>query len=142
MSFDWSHNLQVAQELAEQAKNAPPALQEARYRASISRAYYAVFCKARYHLKRYDKKKEPHPPCNSKGDFVSTHEYVIDTFENSFDDKDHNSIGDTLDTMLKYRRRADYEYNPPMLRLLPIAVKDTLNMAEVALATLNRLQKK
>ena len=45
MSFDWSEYLKLAQELAGQTGN--PASQEARLRAAVSRAYYAVFCISR-----------------------------------------------------------------------------------------------
>lgn len=35
MSFDWSQYFDVSRELAEQARNAPVPLQEARFRACI-----------------------------------------------------------------------------------------------------------
>jgi hypothetical protein len=42
MHFNWLYYLEVAQELTDQAKDALPELQEAKCRAAISRAYYAV----------------------------------------------------------------------------------------------------
>lgn len=50
MSFDWSQYFDVSRELADQARNAPAPLQEARLRLSISRAYYALFGQARNYI--------------------------------------------------------------------------------------------
>jgi hypothetical protein len=67
MSFDWSQYVDVAKELYEQAKTAPQPLQEAKFRASISRAYYAVFGKARDQLRRRDRIAEPRPMLDTHG---------------------------------------------------------------------------
>lgn len=45
MSFDWSQYFQLALELIKESDE--PASEEAKSRAAISRAYYAVFCRAR-----------------------------------------------------------------------------------------------
>jgi uncharacterized protein (UPF0332 family) len=108
MGFDWSYYLEVAQELTDQAKEAPPELQEAKYRAAISRAYYAAFGSARDHLRYTERKKEPAYTPN-------IHEYVIQTFLNHLDsdgqhpDPDGESIGDHLMTMRKERNAVDYD---------------------------------
>jgi len=49
MTFDWSEYLKLAQELAGQTVS--PANEEAKLRSSVSRAYYAAFCKARNYLR-------------------------------------------------------------------------------------------
>lgn len=72
MSFDWSEYVDIAQELAIQAKSNSPH-QEAKQRASMSRAYYAVFGKARDHLGRYDKIREPNPLVDSNGNRINIH---------------------------------------------------------------------
>ncbi len=58
MSFNWSEYLNLAQELA--GRSTEPPNQEARLRSSISRAYYAAFCKARNYLlgKKYPVPRE------------------------------------------------------------------------------------
>ncbi len=58
MSFDWSQYFDVSRELADQARNAPAPLQEARLRSSISRAYYALFGQARNYLRKHDRIRE------------------------------------------------------------------------------------
>ena len=49
MSFDWSNYLDLAREL--QRQGAIHSSKEAELRSSISRAYYAAFCKARNYLR-------------------------------------------------------------------------------------------
>lgn len=141
MSFDWSQYLDVAQELAEQAKKAPFPLQEARYRASISRAYYAVFGKARNHLRHYDKLQEPNPLIGSKGERINIHQYVRENFTSS-SDEERREVGLTLDRMIQNRNIADYDLNHIMLKNLSFTVQVSLKWTKEALATLNRLQKK
>src|SRR2546430_464765 len=48
MRFDWSDFLELARELGQPGAMRPR--EEARLRTAISRAYYAVFCRARNHL--------------------------------------------------------------------------------------------
>jgi hypothetical protein len=140
MSFDWSQYLDVAQKLAEQGKKAPFPLQEARYRASISRAYYAVFGKARYHLRHYDRMQEPNPLVGSNGERINIHQYVRESFLSS-SDKDRKELGLTLDRMIQNRNIADYDLHHIMLKNLSFTVQVSLKWAKEALATLDRLQK-
>jgi hypothetical protein len=147
MSFDWWDYLKVAQELAEQAKDAHPPLQEAMYRASIGRAYYAVFCEARYHLSCYDNIPEPDPPADLNGKRISIHMYVIITFKVSkqnVDDQIRIDLSNILRNMKITREVADYELVHPWLDMkqLPKQVKTNLNRANQALTLLNHLQKK
>jgi len=140
MSFDWSQYLDIARELAEQAKSASPPLQEARLRASISRAYYAVFGKARFHLRRSDRIPEPNPLVDSNGEHMSIHQYVKEVFKNS-SDQNRAEIGLTLERMLTNRNIADYYLDHPTLQNLPFVAQATLKWAREALAALNSLQR-
>jgi uncharacterized protein (UPF0332 family) len=97
MSFDWSEYLRVAKELAGSAT--PPANQEAKLRAAISRAYYAAFVKARNHLR--DKQGHTIP---KTGD---AHRYVWEQFDLS-PDPVRQTVAENLIRLRKYRRQADY----------------------------------
>jgi uncharacterized protein (UPF0332 family) len=97
MSFDWSEYLRVAKELAGLAT--PPANQEAKLRAAISRAYYAAFVKARNHLR--DKQGHAIP---KTGD---AHRYVWEQFDLS-PDPVRQTVAENLIRLRKYRRQADY----------------------------------
>lgn len=138
MSFDWPDYLEIAQELARLAKNAPPKLQEARYRASISRAYYAVFCKACDHLRNHDSKEELQD-LNEEQQY--THQYVRKTFQTSKDLK-CKQIGFALYRMGQCRIIADYKLDTTELGDLPDKSRLVLIWAEQTLNNLNRLQKK
>lgn len=141
MSFDWSQYLDIARELAEQAENAPHPLQEAKYRASISRAYYAVFGKARYHLRHNDKIPEPDPLVDSNGQRVNIHQYVKEVFKNS-GDQERIEIGLALDRMVQNRNVADYDLYHIMLQNLPFTAQVTLKWARDVLSALSHIQKK
>jgi uncharacterized protein (UPF0332 family) len=73
MTFDWSEYLKLAQELAGQAVS--PANKEAKLRSSVSRAYYAAFCKARNYLRDIGGHLIPSTP--------EAHIYVRDEFKRS-----------------------------------------------------------
>ena len=141
MSFDWSQYFDVAQELAEQAKTAPLPLQEAKLRASISRAYYAVFSKARYHLRYTIKIPEPNPLVDVNGNRINIHQYVKQTYMNS-SEEDYVEIGLALDRMIKNRNAADYDLYNEVLTKLPFTTQVTLMWAKDALSRLKRIQKK
>jgi uncharacterized protein (UPF0332 family) len=96
MSFDWSEYLNLAQELAGQVKS--PSSQEAKLRSSISRSYYAAFCKARNNL-RGERHSIPRQ---------NTHRYVIDQFLDS-PDRVRKRVGAHLDRLRKDRNKADYD---------------------------------
>ena len=83
MSFDWSQYFDVSRELADQARDAPAPLQEARLRATISRAYYAVFGQARDYLRRHDRIREV--LIDSNGDRINIHQFVRQQFINRAD---------------------------------------------------------
>jgi hypothetical protein len=98
MSFDWSHYLALADELARSSQlQAPP---EARQRASISRSYYAAFCSARNYLRDVD--GDPDIPTTG-----IAHEYVRVTYQKS-PELARKQIANWLDRLWQRRRLADY----------------------------------
>lgn len=97
MSFDWSEYLNVAKELAGTATT--PAKREAKFRAAISRAYYAAFIKARNYLR--DKEGYSIPTTSD------AHGYVSQQFELSVD-LVRKTLGENLVRLRIYRRQADY----------------------------------
>jgi uncharacterized protein (UPF0332 family) len=98
MSFDWTDYLSLAQTLYKEAKSQPQA--EARYRAAISRAYYAAFCSARNHLNSVER----------KGILpgARVHAEVRKTFA-EHPNPVRRKIGLQLDRLFENRKRADYE---------------------------------
>lgn len=88
MSFDWKDYVYLAEELLGRQE-------ESALRSSISRAYYGVFCIAR-NKKGYK---------NYTGSNV--HLTVINAYKNS-QDRNEQSIGQTLDKLRKSRNKADY----------------------------------
>ena len=138
MSFDWSQYFDVSRELADQARDAPAPLQEARLRASISRAYYAVFGQARDYLRRHDRIREV--LIDSNGDRINIHQFVRQQFINRAD-QDYQEIGETLDRLSEYRNIADYDLTHPVLNNLPFTTKATLRWAREALAKLQHMRR-
>jgi len=131
MSFDWPYYLDVAKELTEQKKDTLPGLQEARYRAAISRAYYAVFGRARHYLRHVDRIEEP----SNEG----THYHVIDIFKKS-KDEDRKLIGILLDGMRKDRNAADYYLHHHRLKGLAKRAKRDLKQAKEIFRLLDLIQ--
>lgn len=139
MSFDWSEYFDIAQELATQAKNNTPH-QEAKLRAAISRAYYAVFNKARDHLRRHDRIKEPVPLVDSNGNRINIHAYVREQFKNGLN-QDYQEIGLALERMIKDRNAADYDLTNVVFNNPQFTTQANLMWAKDALQRLKRLQK-
>ena len=98
MTFDWSEYLELAQELAGDGAGSPN--EEAKLRSSVSRAYYAAFCKARNHLRDIDGYQI--------SQHVNVHKHVRDQFKDS-SDKSRKKIGTDLDRLRKRRNKADYD---------------------------------
>lgn len=125
MSFDWSEYFNLAQELAGQTVT--PAGQEARFRSALSRAYYAVFCKARNHLRD----KEGHLlPVGGQ-----VHTSVRDQFRNS-PDPARNQIGHDLNRLRIDRNRVDYDDSVPGLAAMTTG---DIILAQRVLLALNKL---
>jgi len=133
MGFDWPSYLDVAQELTEQAEDAPPELQEAKYRAAISRTYYAVFGRARHHLRYIDGRKEP--------GYLNPHNHVTNTF---IDDPDPNRqrIGRHLSRMRDDRNAADYDIHNNRLINIADCAKTNLKWAKTIFGLLDLIQTK
>lgn len=138
MSFDWSQYFDVSRELAQQDKNAPAPLQEARLRASVSRAYYAVFGQARNYLRKHDRIREV--LINSNGERINIHRFVREQFINGAN-QDYQEIGETLNRLSEYRNIADYDLSHPILNNLPLTTQAVLRWAKEALARLQRMQR-
>jgi len=138
MSFDWSQYFDVSRELAEQAKGASAPLQEARFRAAISRAYYAVFGQARNYLRKHDHIQEV--LIDSQGKRINIHQFVREQFINGTN-QDYQEIGVVLDRLSTYRNIVDYDLHDPILNNLPFTTTAVLKWAKEALTKLQRLQR-
>src|SRR4051812_26723610 len=125
MSFDWTEYLHLAQEMAGQA--ATPSTEEAQLRSAISRAYYALFCKARNHLRDVEQHRIP-------SDSLA-HHYVQAQFRNSRN-KTRREIGRNLNRLRALRNQADYDDAVPALLVLTKAV---LNLARRSMFLLDNL---
>ncbi len=100
MSFDWAQYFWLAFELDVQARSeTDPQKQEAKWRSSMSRAYYASWCKARNILRDEQSADE---------DCLRDHGCVIRKFVES-PISDRREIGVALKRMMANRRKADYE---------------------------------
>ena len=91
MSFNWIDLLDVAVNLLERDN-------EACFRSSINRAYYAIFGKTRQIIKIEDKKKFQPP---------NIHRQVINYLKNS-NDSLYRQIGYEMDRLRRERVKADY----------------------------------
>jgi len=90
--FDWVEYLELAGELAERRES------EAALRSAVSRAYYAVFCKARQTLR-------------DQGFIVprrGAHQFVWEKYQNHRE-RSHRRIGLHGERLKNYREDADYE---------------------------------
>lgn len=125
MTFDWSEYLKLAQELAGQAVS--PANEEAKLRSSVSRAYYAAFCKARNYLRDIEGHLIPATP--------EGHAYVRDEFKSS-PNRLRRKIGDDLDRLRIRRNRVDYEDS---VTGLPSTATMSLKSAQYVISALSIL---
>lgn len=127
MSFDWLDYLRLAQFLAGVSKNSPG--QEANFRAAVSRAYYAAFCKARNFLRDVDKDSQ----VTGTRDI---HSYVLDQFMKS-PDQTRGRIAINLERLRRYRNMADYD---DTMTISQANVIKTLKQAEEVIADLDSLE--
>lgn len=98
--FDWKEYLTLAEDLG--AGRAPTASEEARARAAVSRAYYAVFCRARDYLVATTElsfKRQDEP---------NLHQRVAELLRLSVDGR-RRDLGKRLVLMRLARNRCDYE---------------------------------
>ncbi len=99
MSFNWEKYLELAEYIANNAGSLPD--EEACYRASISRAYYAAFCTTCGYLKDSDGKKY------EGGD---AHQKVRKDLQDSSDTR-KRKIANQLKSLHDKRKIADYYDN-------------------------------
>lgn len=100
--FCWKHYLDLANELAKSTSD------EAKFRASISRAYYAAYCNARNYMIEKDRNQFP-PNIKSK------HQYLAQYYKGDLDESKPDTfgtrekIGKYLDSMHQDRNAVDYD---------------------------------
>ena len=80
VNFDWKKYLDLAEDLAQNKSD------EAKLRASVSRAYYAAFCNARNYMFNID--QNPFPP-NVKGH----HRYLVEYYKGESDESKADDLG-------------------------------------------------
>jgi len=103
VEFNWKKYLDLADELATSNTD------EAKIRASISRAYYAAFCNARNYMIEKDHNKFP-------PDEKEHHKYLVKYFKGELEesktdnlDGTRDRIGRDLNSMRHDRKRVDYD---------------------------------
>jgi len=102
MGFDWAKYLDLAEYISINSKDLPD--EEACYRASVSRAYYAAFCTTRVHICKVDNV--------DKAEFEGggAHSKVRDHLKNSGDEL-KRKIANQLEGFHFNRIKADYYDN-------------------------------
>jgi|GraSoiStandDraft_15_1057317.scaffolds.fasta_scaffold385175_1 uncharacterized protein (UPF0332 family) len=122
MSFDWSHYLDLAQDLFRQAANSP--YEDAYLRSAISRAYYATYHKARLRL------------YNKWGISVPADASAHSAVRKEFWQKNHKQIAATLDRMRIDRNRADYTDS---IANLATTARENIKRANQVISVLSKL---
>jgi uncharacterized protein (UPF0332 family) len=101
VTFCWKHYLELAEDLAKYQTD------EARLRASISRAYYAAFCNARNYMLNKDNNDFPRK--------YDHHRYLVDYYKGELVESKSDvegirrKIGKDLDVMRGFRGNVDYD---------------------------------
>jgi uncharacterized protein (UPF0332 family) len=135
--FNWSKYLDLAKELG--SSNSEES-NEAKLRSSISRAYYAAFCKARIYLRDIEKDPRLQPQNYPNKDF-NVHQYVIDNLKSrkKKEEKELVKIGEYLFRLRQQRNKADYD---DFVSSLPSSVKQAISSAELAISELDTYNRK
>ena len=116
--FDWADYLALASELAKRSED------EAAMRSAVSRAYYAVFGRARERL-RAEGLAAPRR---------ATHRFVWDAYQQAREPH-RRQVGAAGDRLRKYREGADYE---GLLPGLPLITRRSIEIARELLSLLER----
>jgi uncharacterized protein (UPF0332 family) len=131
--FCWKHYLDLAEDLAKNKTD------EAKLRASISRAYYAAFCNARNYMFDHDGNKFP------KNMDIREHQYLVqyykgDAEESKTDDLDGTrfDLGEDLDNMRKMRKRVDYNDHVDKIEKLE---KKTVEVLERSRRVISKIER-
>lgn len=121
MTFDWQEYLVLSRNLYDNHENF--ANGEACLRASISRSYYAVFCKARNCAKEYDEQ--------DMATDGRVHRQVKEFYKFS-SDKKRKKVGVLLDRLRAYRNEADYANTiTSLLRNSEVALENASKIMEL-----------
>lgn len=127
VKFSWPEYLDVANCLA---GNSCQTTYEARSRASISRAYYAAFCKARNYLRDVENDRR------LQGNFPgNVHVYVIDSLANQRDRK-LVKASTILQNLRNNRNKADYD---DLLAGLHAKVRNALRDSQMIISIIDSL---
>jgi len=127
MSFDWEKYLILAHDWADLSEE--HINKEALLRSSVSRAYYAAFCKARNYLRDSEK-------AQGLGKSSKVHQLVIDRFEENASTV-KNDIGAALRRLRAFRNNADYK---DKFRNLEEVAQLSLSYAEEIIESLEKLR--
>ena len=118
MPFDWLNYLDLAEDLC--GTGPPCSNQEAKQRAGISRAYYAVYCLARNHMLVRDHQGFPQN--------VNEHEHLIQYFSIDMSPV-RQEIGSKLSTLRRQRNRADYrDRYVDLQKQVPVCLGDAIDI--------------
>lgn len=130
VSFCWKCYLDLAEKLAE------PETDEARLRASISRAYYAAFCNARNYMLNKDSNDFP-----LRQDH---HLYLVKYYKGELDESKSDvegirkKLGKDLDVMRHFRGDVDYKDDVSKLGNLEAAAKDVIKRSKRVISDIER----
>jgi uncharacterized protein (UPF0332 family) len=130
VSFCWKHYLDLAEKLAETKTN------EAKLRASISRAYYAAFCNARNYMLNKDNNDFP-----LRQDH---HLYLVKYYKGVLDESKSDvegirkQLGKDLDIMRHSRSDVDYKDDVSKLGNLEEAAKDVIKRSKRVISDIER----
>ena len=127
MSFDWAEYLSLAENICAVPISGPPIGREARWRAGVSRAYYAAFILARNHLRDVD--RIHFPPHVNAHQFVAAHYF-------NHPDPLRKSIGADLRRLRRARNQCDYD---DVAQNLPNLIPAALVWSAQVIADLSRL---
>ncbi|RQW77060.1 MAG: HEPN domain-containing protein [Methanothrix sp.] len=132
VDFNWKKYLDLADELAANRTD------EAKIRASISRAYYAAFCNARNYMIEKDLNKFP-------PEEKEHHKYLVKYFKGEADesktdnlDGTRDRIGRDLNSMRHDRRKADYENYVCELERLNETASDVIKRSRRVISSIER----
>ena len=129
MSFDWREYFTLALQLETEAKSiTTPQAKEARWRSSISRAYYAVFGLT-VDLIRDDP--------NMTETLLRNHGEVHRYLQGDQTESNRVDLGLLLGRMYEHRKKADYNSNVPGLDRM---CTHQLGMAQDALVSLRNIR--
>lgn len=130
VTFCWKHYLDLAEDLAKSQTD------EAKLRASISRAYYAAFCNARNYMLNKDNNDFP-----LRQDH---HKYLVNYYKGELDESKSDiegirlKIGKDLDVMRIARGSVDYREDISKLGNLKEKAKEVIRKSKRVISDIER----